>query len=63
LNDWSDLLYSGDKANLKLPLFFCGKGKEAVFARDGLLTKNVLTLNNEVRSLIRKELKNRAEGR
>ena len=30
LNDWSDLLYSGDKASLKEALFLSGRTKEAI---------------------------------
>jgi len=34
LNDWSDLLYSEDKASLKEALFFSGRAKEAIFSRN-----------------------------
>ena len=47
LNEWSDLLYSEDKASLKEALFFSGEGKRGNFLGRCLLTKkrkNVLTL-------------------
>jgi len=33
LNDWSNLLYSEDKASLKEALFLSGGAKEAIFSR------------------------------
>jgi len=35
LNDWSDLLYSEDKASLKEALFLSGRAKEAIFSESG----------------------------
>jgi len=35
LNDWSDLLYSGDKAFPEESLFLSGKGKETIFSEIG----------------------------
>jgi ABC-type sugar transport system permease subunit len=35
LNDWSDLLYLGDKASLKEALFLSGRVKEAIFSEGG----------------------------
>jgi len=34
LNEWSDLLYSEDKASLKEALFLSGRAKEAIFSRN-----------------------------
>ena len=45
LNDWPNLLYSGDKAIPEEPLSLSRKGKEAIFSRSiKFLRKNVLTL-------------------
>jgi len=35
LNEWSDLLYSEDKAIPEKPLFLSRKGKEAIFSEGG----------------------------
>jgi len=57
LNNWSDLLYSGDKAMLEQALFRSGKTKEIVLQKVPVDSKKCITISNEVRSLVRKELK------
>jgi len=63
LNDWSNLLYLGDKANLEEALFLSGRTKEAIFSERALdKKKDVLIISSEVRSLAKEELKIRPEG-
>lgn len=54
LSDWSDLLYSEDKAILEEALFLSRGVKEVISQKKQPLDKRILlTINSEVRSLVR----------
>jgi len=65
LNDWLDLLYLRDKATSREEaLFLSGSAKEAIFFRGATRQrKKFLIISNEVGSLIRGKLKNKARRR